>query len=241
LVKIVFPTITVDRSHIVFRFAGVRPLPHNDSASTTGQISRDHSIRVIEPGVLHYPVYALVGGKWTTFRAFSEQVTERVLAYLGKSRSVYTQDLAIGGGAKYPQGHAETQTWLKNLAQSSAYPADWLARLFARYGTRLEMMLPFLTQGTDAPLESCPDYTQREIRYLAAHEKVVHLDDLILRRTLIGMRGAASMEVLQEIAALAGEELKWSQEMIQQEIERTVQLLREHNGVERQQRSAQLS
>jgi glycerol-3-phosphate dehydrogenase len=48
-IKIVFPSIVVDRSQIVYTFSGVRPLPRAD-AKSTGQISRDHHNRIIEPG-----------------------------------------------------------------------------------------------------------------------------------------------------------------------------------------------
>ena len=45
----VFPTIDVNPSQIVYTFSGVRPLAYSD-ANLTGQISRDHQIKVIEPG-----------------------------------------------------------------------------------------------------------------------------------------------------------------------------------------------
>jgi len=74
----VFPEAKVDRSQIVFQFAGVRPLPSSD-ANSTGQISRDHSTRIIEPDEkISFPIYNLIGGKWTTFRAFSEQVADKI-------------------------------------------------------------------------------------------------------------------------------------------------------------------
>src|SRR5262249_21846286 len=96
LVSQVFPTIRLNRSHIVFRFSGVRPLPSME-ASTTGQISRDHSIKVIEPDEqIRLPVLSLIGGKWTTFRAFSEQVTDKILESLKASRRVDTKRIAIG-------------------------------------------------------------------------------------------------------------------------------------------------
>ncbi len=83
LVERVFPNIKVKPEQIVFRFTGVRPLG-SSGAKTTGQYSRDHHIEVLSGDWtnLHFPVYSLVGGKWTSFRAFSEQVTDKVLASL---------------------------------------------------------------------------------------------------------------------------------------------------------------
>src|SRR6185369_13929641 len=56
MVARVFPAIKIERSHIVCAFTGVRPLPASD-AKAAGQISRDHSIRVVEG---HFPMLSLV-------------------------------------------------------------------------------------------------------------------------------------------------------------------------------------
>ncbi|MCE7861388.1 MAG: glycerol-3-phosphate dehydrogenase/oxidase, partial [Chloroflexi bacterium CFX2] len=99
----VFPEIKVGREHIVFAFSGVRPLV-GSAAKTTGQFSRDHHIEVLSGDWtnLGYPVYSLVGGKWTSFRAFSEEVTDKSLQFLGIKRNKSTRDLPIGGGRGYP-------------------------------------------------------------------------------------------------------------------------------------------
>jgi glycerol-3-phosphate dehydrogenase len=66
MIKIVFPAIMVDRTHVVFTFSGVRPLPRSE-AGTTGQISRDHSIKTVEAGNgVNFPILSLIGGKWST-------------------------------------------------------------------------------------------------------------------------------------------------------------------------------
>src|SRR6185503_11274352 len=94
LTRRLFPSLSLRREDIVFQFSGVRPLPHS-GAKTVSQISRDHSIEVLSGDWtnLRFPVYSLVGGKWTTFRAFSEQVTDKVLAHLGLSRQKNTRSL----------------------------------------------------------------------------------------------------------------------------------------------------
>lgn len=83
----IFPNIKVIPEQIRFTFAGVRPLPHSNSA-INGQISRDHSC--VDLGPLaggSAPVRCMVGGKWTTFRAFGEQVADAVLVDLGMKRT----------------------------------------------------------------------------------------------------------------------------------------------------------
>ncbi|MBM3153405.1 MAG: glycerol-3-phosphate dehydrogenase/oxidase, partial [Chloroflexi bacterium] len=88
----VFPKIKISREQIVFRFSGVRPLAYTQ-ARNAGQITRDHHIQEDKLGDI--PVYSLVGGKWTSFRAFSEQVTDRALSFLGLPRKADTKSLPI--------------------------------------------------------------------------------------------------------------------------------------------------
>lgn len=205
MLRHVFPPIQVDESHIVFRFCGVRPLP-NSKTSTTGQISRDHSIELLEAGNgIDFPIYSLVGGKWTTFRAFAEQVSDTILKRLSKPRQLSTEHLAIGGGRQYPHSEADQRLWIAALQRQTGLAEAQLKLLFERYGTRAEAIAEFIANGEDAPLQTLPTYTQREIRFLIEQEKVVHVDDLLLRRTLIAMLGQVTPAVLDELQALFAE------------------------------------
>ncbi len=231
LIRKVFPTIEVDRSHIVFNFCGVRPLPAQD-ANTTGQISRDHSIRVVEPGNgTNYPIYSLVGGKWTSFRAFSEQTADKTLDTLGHPRKLSTVDEPIGGGHDYPASDSERAAWVADVAQETGLSAERIETLLERYGTRARAMAQFMVDGDDTPLQSLPAYSQRELIYLAYEEKVLRLDDLLLRRTLIAMLGEAQSPVIAETAAIVGAVLGWDAERIQSEIERTQALFAARHGM----------
>ena len=113
----VFPSIKVEPSQIVFSFSAVRPLPFSQGGNA-GQISRDHSINTLAANAAHsYPIHSLIGGKWTTFRAFSEQAADRVLSDLGRPRLTSTKDLSIGGGRAYPLNDADRENWLRNRLQ----------------------------------------------------------------------------------------------------------------------------
>ena len=227
----VFPGVHVDRSHIVFRFCGVRPLPRSDS-STPGEISRDHSCAVIPAGNgIDFPIYSLIGGKWTTFRAFGEQVADRILNHLARSRLVSSADLPIGGGKGYPHTAAERSAWLASLKEKTHLPMQHLEVLLDRYGTRAEDVAQFLSAAPDRPLCSLPEYSRREIQFMASRESVVHLDDLILRRTIMGLLGQLSLDLLEELAIVLAPVLEWSQERTQQEMARTVKLLGKVHGV----------
>jgi len=229
----VFPDIRVDRTHIVFRFSGVRPLAYTGNARNAGQITRDHHIQVLEGGWtgLSFPIYSLVGGKWTSFRAFSEQVTDKALAFLSRERRASTKDLPIGGGRNYPNTPEEHRKYIDRLAAWTGLPTERIRILLDRYGTRAEPIALFLFQRPDRPLTTLLDFSQRELAFLCQNEKVIHLDDLLLRRTLLAMLGRVSQAVLEEVAEVAAEALGWDAARRQEEINRTLERLAEYHGV----------
>jgi glycerol-3-phosphate dehydrogenase len=218
--RLAFPSIRVDRSHVVFRFCGVRPLPRCE-ALTPGQISRDHSYPVLAPGNgIDFPIYSLVGGKWTTFRALAEQVADEILRVLGRPRIRSSADLPIGGGKGYPR-----------MPEGTGLSQERLTTLLERYGTGADRVAAYLEAGPDAPLACHAGYSRREIEFIALHERVVHLDDLILRRTLMGLLGEVNGPLLEELAAIVAPVLGWSKHDAAAEVERTIQLLEKVYGV----------
>ena len=228
----VFPMIPVNRSHIVFSFAGVRPLPYSE-AGATGQISRDHSIQTFPASHRRkYPIHSLVGGKWTTFRAFAEQTTDRVLEDLGQPRQTSTKNVSIGGGRGYPCSQAAREIWLRRLQSTSELPLERLRQLFERYGTRAADFAGYISRANDEPLAHYPGYSRREIEFILKAEKPGRLDDLVLRRSVIAMLGGLNRDLLDELAELTAQALGWSAERRQQEIGHTVEVLRHKHRVD---------
>ena len=215
-----FPSIKVNRSHVVFHICGVRPLPRSN-ALTPGQISRDHSFPVLPAGNgIDFPIYSLVSGKRTTYRALSEQVANEILKVLGRPRLCSSADIPIGGGKGYPR-----------LPEGTGLPNARLLELQERYGTTADRVVAYMKAGPDAPLAHHAGYTSREIEFIAINERVVHLDDLIMRRTLIGILGELNRPLLNELAAVVSPVLKWAKKTTDAEIERTIHLFMKIHGV----------
>jgi len=233
LVRRIFPNINLSRSDIVFQYSGVRPLPHS-SAKTTGQISRDHSIEVLSGDWtnLAFPVYSLIGGKWTSFRAFSEQVADKVLAYFETTRKKDTRAMPIGGGRGYPRDEEELKRQIESLSAWTGVTREKLKTLFERYGSRAEAIATFMNGGTDFVLRSLPGYTQRELTFLAQHEKICHLDDFILRRSMLAMLGHVTREMIEELARVFGNILGWDATQREAEVTRTLSILADRHGVQ---------
>ncbi len=228
----VFPNIKVGREHVVFAFSGVRPLA-NSVAKTTGQYSRDHHIEVLSGDWtnLNFPVYSLVGGKWTSFRAFSEEVTDKALQFLGIKRNRNTQELPIGGGRNYPRTAEDKNKYINGLAAWTGLSHDRLDVLFERYGTRVESVAEFMKLAEDSPLKSLPDFTKREILFLIQHERAKHLDDLLLRRTMLAMLGRLTRSAVDEVNDILAEAQGWGAERKKAEAERTLRLLEDRHKV----------
>jgi len=176
-VRTVFPTLRPGREHIVSHFCGVRPLPASE-AGFTGRISRDHSCRALPPGPDRpWPVYAMIGGKWTTFRAFGEQVADRILADLGRTRAAASTERPIPG-------------------------------------------------------EPAPDTgSEAALRAMLRDEAVVHLDDLLLRRTPIALYERVDAARFTALARLAAAELGWDAARLAAEVARCREILSTRHGV----------
>jgi glycerol-3-phosphate dehydrogenase len=227
LVKRVFPDIPILPEQIVFRFSGVRPLEYQH-AKTTGQITRDHSIKEDNAG--GYRILSLVGGKWTSYRAFSAQICDQALNELQKPRKKNTEQLKIGGGTNYPKTESDRKRYLSDLTSQFQADSKLIALLFERYGTLVEKILAYFADQSIKMIDADQMITENEVAYLAEAEKVVHLDDLVLRRTSIGWLGHLNKTNLPKIAKVAGKSIGWKPADIEKEVQRTEEvLLKQHN------------
>jgi len=229
LVSRVFPSIQVGPQHVVFRFSGVRPLEFMQ-AKTTGQITRDHNIKEDRLGEI--PAYSLVGGKWTSYRAFSEQVTDKVLAGLQQTRRAGTQSLAVGGGKDYPRVGLAQIEYIKQIAEETGL-GDYIPRnLFERYGMRAMQIARFIRDAAAVePLAALPGWTVGEVRFLVEREKVVHVEDILIRRSTLAWLGNVTRPVVEETAQIVAASLGWGNSQVNSEVERALDVLREKHGV----------
>ncbi|MGY3321017.1 glycerol-3-phosphate dehydrogenase/oxidase [Arthrobacter sp. TE12232] len=231
LIGHVFPDITVDRGQIVYTFSGVRPLPKHD-ATQPGFVSRDY--RIERRAGAGGAVLSLVGGKWTTFRALAEHLSNDVLAELGMERKLSTAKLAIGGGAGFPDSEDGVQRWIK-AHMSAGRDAARVTGLLTRYGTRAEEVIRFLDDANageaDRLLHSTRELSTRELEFMAAHEQIGHLVDVLIRRTSLAFRGLVTGELLNEIADILSGPLGWDAARRATEITHAQEVLQRFHGV----------
>lgn len=189
-----FADIVVGPEHLVAVTSGIRPLQAGEGNAT--QAARDHLLA--EHRIAGLPVLSLVGGKWTTFRSFSEQATDRVLALLGQQRQHSTADRPYPGAARVDMAALASRHGLVPARASG---------LLARYGAIAEQVAAFCAAGPDAPLTTLPGYSRREILWLADRRMALTLEDLVLRRTGLVPDGALTSAAVQELAEVLAQAL----------------------------------
>lgn len=196
--RLVFPGLPVGPEQVLFSYSGIRPLPRSN-ASFTGRISRGHNLRRVDGAV---PQILMIGGKWTTFRAFGEETADAVLAVLGLPRRTDTRERPIGGGAGFPADPAALEAAL--AAEFALDPAR-AAHLVDHYGTHAAEVARFCAEAPDEPLGGTL-YSRNEIVRLIREEQVETVADIVLRRTALAITGAISLALIEEIATILADE-----------------------------------
>lgn len=225
----IFPAIEIGETDIVYRFAGVRPLPAS-ATEVNAEISRDHRCEWLSADAgASFPVLNLIGGKWTTFRAFGAEAADAVLARLGMPRRCMSETLAIGGGKGFPADESRKAEWIAAMAAESGLSPKRVDRLLERYGTRAATLCT--RRVSDDRLAMLPDYSRGEIEWLIAEEQVATLADLVLRRMAVAMTGELSLAALEEIAAIMAAALAWDSRRIAAEKASLLSRLAQDHGV----------
>ena len=117
---------------------------------------------------------------------------------------------------------AARRQWL--AAHEGGFGFERAALLLDRYGTvAADVIEAIAVDEDDRPLRTLPDYSTGELRHLARAEHVVHLDDLLLRRTSIAFVGAATADSAEEVADAVAPVLGWSERKRHAEAERALQ------------------
>jgi glycerol-3-phosphate dehydrogenase len=158
-------------------------------------------------------------------------VTDKALDALGIKRRKDTKGLSVGGGRAYPKTDQEKGRLIDALSAWTGLPTVQVKILFDRYGTRAEQVCSYIAREPDEPLKTLPSYTRREVIFLGTVEKALHLEDVILRRTMLALLGEITRERLDELAQVLGDSLGWNSKQRHAEVARTLEVLRSKHGI----------
>lgn len=216
------PALT--HADIVGVYAGLRPLLHGESDSTS-KLSREHAVTTVTPGLL-----SVAGGKYTTYRVMAADAVDAAVSAMGvDAPASCTETVPLVGATGY-QAMRNRRT---QLAEESGLPVDRIDRLLGRYGSELPVLLELL-RADPAMAECLPgtdDYLAVEARFAVAHECALHLDDVLTRRTRLSIespdRGVSAAPV---VAGIMADALGWDDATVAREVayyEKRVQAERE--------------
>lgn len=186
----------VQAADVVWQYSGVRPLladHHQDAAKVT----RDYRLQL---DASQAPLLSVLGGKLTTYRTLAEEAVDHLGVALGRTEPAWT-----AAGAALPGGDVGAATVVLAQLQDRypGLPPALLATLARRYGSRAPVVLGDAVSPAQLGTAFGADLYQREVDYLVAHEWVRTLDDLLWRRTKLGLRlDAAQREVLVQYLTL---------------------------------------
>ncbi|SOC15392.1 glycerol-3-phosphate dehydrogenase [Rhodobacter maris] len=182
----------VTRDDIVWTYSGVRPL-YNDGASSATAATRDYVLSVdATDGV---PVLNVFGGKITTYRRLAESALEKLSPWFETMPGAWTARVALPGGGFTP---GETARVIADLQRRYPYlDAAWAQRLVRHYGLDAREILGHSRSGSDLGRDFGASLTEAEVSWLMDREWARTAEDVIWRRTKLGLRLRA-----EEVAAL---------------------------------------
>ncbi len=194
---------------MVWTYSGVRPL-YDDGASEAKAATRDYVFELDTPGGA--PLLSIYGGKITTYRRLAEEALERLAPYLrsatphedlepredSKTREDFKagEDFRAREGwtakSPLPGGDLDVSAigaLTAELARNYPFlnPAH-ASRLAHAYGTRAAELLGNAKSMSDLGQSFGATLTEREVRYLMSVEWACTADDIVWRRSKLGLR-----------------------------------------------------
>ena len=185
-----FLRVPVTRADVIASYSGVRPLFDDGSAAAAQQVSRDYHLE-LQHGSSGAPALSVYGGKITTYRRLAEHALEKLAPVLALS----TDDSWTAGeplpGGDLPDGDLPRFT-AHCRERWPLLPPQLMERLARTYGTRTGQLLGGARRLADLGQEYGAGLTEAEVRYLVQHEWARSAEDILLRRTRLGLRFPAS-------------------------------------------------
>jgi glycerol-3-phosphate dehydrogenase len=186
---------------VVWSYSGVRPL-FDDGESSAQETTRDYVLDLQggkdEPALLN-----VFGGKITTYRRLAEEALDKLRKRLPGMTGAWTAGAALPGGDFPTQGFEQLVSGIEQ-----AHPGldrQMIRRLARAYGTRARDILRGARAPEDLGVHFGAGLYQREVDYLVRNEWARSADDILWRRSKLGLR-MTPPEVQRLEQWLAGEE-----------------------------------
>ncbi|MDG2045724.1 MAG: glycerol-3-phosphate dehydrogenase/oxidase [Halioglobus sp.] len=208
-VDALFPQHNLSQDDIISTWSGVRPVIGSDEARDPSKERRDHAVWH-DKGLI-----TVSGGKLTTFRLIALDAIKAASKTLGNVEVLESSDCIF----KAPGITA---------AELNVADKHWAQRLIGRYGKHAKTLMAEAPDTEALTIENTA-FCLAECRWAARNESVVHLDDLMLRRTRLGSIVEGGGESLfPAIEKICAQELNWNAEHWNGELARYRDIWRTH-------------
>ena len=174
----------ITREEIVWTYSGVRPL-YDDGASKAQAATRDYVLRVDQSNGAP-PLINIFGGKITTYRRLAEAVLEKIEENLGAKGPAWTANATLPGG-DFEAGEQAAVAARLTARYPFLSPAT-ARRLTRQYGTASFTLLGEANAIADLGRHFGADLYQREVEWLIEQEWARSAEDVLWRRTKLGLR-----------------------------------------------------
>ena len=173
----------ISAADVVWTFSGVRPL-YDDGASSATAATRDYVLELDHSRGA--PALNVYGGKITTYRRLAESALDKIKTVFPDVSDRWTAGVALPGG---DFSVSDVDALIDGLRTDYPFLTHrWATRLIRAYGTDAKLMLAQATSPDDLGQDFGATLTEREVRWLMHHEYAQTADDVLWRRSKLGLR-----------------------------------------------------
>ncbi|MHA1974726.1 MAG: glycerol-3-phosphate dehydrogenase/oxidase [Candidatus Hodarchaeales archaeon] len=215
-INYIFPGV-LKKEDVVSAYSGLRPLVLSQSAKSESDVSRKHQIYEVKPNI-----FMIAGGKYTTYRAMAKEMVDRVSEKLDTKNACRTDKVPLFGWNSVSRKNWETWKLIAIEDMTLRYQlSDEIAQYLVSYGKNYKKICKLCEQDPELKnlISENRPYLMAEIDYSIQYEKVVHLQDFLLRRTQIQLSEEQGLDCVEKIANHMAKLLNWSSGEIKKEIE----------------------
>lgn len=167
---------------IVWHYSGVRPLLDSGDEDLSN-VTRDYKLDLEES--FGPPILNVFGGKLTTFRKLSEQAVDKISEFFPNIKERWTKQAYLPGGQIE---NADFEAFLAKIIEEYSWADQKMLRRYARaYGAKIYDILQNAASEKDLGEHYGDDIYEAEIRYLILEEWAKELEDILWRRSKLGL------------------------------------------------------
>jgi glycerol-3-phosphate dehydrogenase len=206
-----FPGVKLTPADVTGKFAGLRPLISDSKAGGTTKVSRKHSLKLSEDGLI-----TIAGGKLTTYRPMAEETVDMVAQQLRldgiEAGKCVTEKLMLGGWEGEVRNMEEVKEVFRAMASRVKISGATADVLLQMYGRRAMEVVELASEYPELakPISDSHPYILAQVVYAVGYESAATLEDVLARRIRLSITDAEQAKASAEnVSQLMAKLLGW--------------------------------